>query len=281
MLKNTNGSATVHLSRKLLVLAFALALGAAPTVNAQAKTPAPVSQDSTTHALTKPPITFDVISIRKSNAVFPSGDRYTADGYVMRGYRVAWLIAWAYGFSDYDRMPGLPRWCFFDKFDIQAKVDEADVDKWNKLDKQSKSLALQALLASRFNLKAHFETKQGHIYELVVAKGGPKFKAADPKDIISSGIMASVGRSMTLDNFAILLTGIGVSRPIVNKTGLTGLFNLSFRPMPDDDSSDPTAPITEDLILRDIREQLGLDLKPAEGPVSFLVVDHIEQPTAN
>jgi uncharacterized protein (TIGR03435 family) len=178
-------------------------------------------------------------------------------------------------------MPGLPRWCFFDKFDIQAKVDEADVDKWNKLDKQSKSLALQALLASRFNLKAHFETKQGHIYELVVAKGGPKFKAADPKDIISSGIMASVGRSMTLDNFAILLTGIGVSRPIVNKTGLTGLFNLSFRPMPDDDSSDPTAPITEDLILRDIREQLGLDLKPAEGPVSFLVVDHIEQPTAN
>ena len=77
------------------------------------------------------------------------------------------------------------------------------------------------------------------------------------------------------------MTGIGVSRPIVNKTGLTGLFNLSFRPMPDDDSSDPTAPITEDLILRSLREQLGLDLKSAEGPINFLVVDHVEQPTAN
>jgi uncharacterized protein (TIGR03435 family) len=218
MRNNTTGSATAHLSRKLLVLAFALALGAAPTVNAQAKSPAPVSQNSTTQASTEAPVTFDVISIRKSKAEYPTGDGFTADGFTVRGYRVIWLIASAYGFSDYDRMPGLPRWCFFDKFDIQAKVDEADVDKWNKRDKQSKSLALQALLASRFNLKAHFETKQGHIYELVVAKGGPKFKAADPKDIIPSGIMASVGRSMTLDNFAILLTGIGVSRPIVNSS---------------------------------------------------------------
>jgi uncharacterized protein (TIGR03435 family) len=97
-------------------------------------------------------------------------------------------------------MQGLPSWCISDEFDIQAKVDDADVDKWNKLDFHTKNLALQALLASRFNLKAHRETKQGHIYELVIGKGGPKFKAADPKYIPPSGIRASVGKlTMTMD----------------------------------------------------------------------------------
>jgi uncharacterized protein (TIGR03435 family) len=200
MLKNTTGSATVHLSRKLLVLAFALALGAAPTVNAQAKSPAPVSQNPTAQASTEAPVTFDVISIRKSKAEYPTGDGFTADGFTVKGYRVIWLIASAYGFNDYNRMQGLPSWCISDEFDIQAKVDDADVDKWNKLDFHTKNLALQALLASRFNLKAHRETKQGHIYELVIGKGGPKFKAADPKYIPPSGIRASVGKlTMTMD----------------------------------------------------------------------------------
>ena len=200
MLKNTTGSATVHLSRKLLVLAFALALGAAPTVNAQAKAPAPVSQNSTAQASTEAPVTFGVISIRKSKAEYPTVDGFTADGFVVKGYPLFMLIADAYGFSNYRQMPGLPSWCFDERFDIQAKVDDADVDKWNKLDFHTKNLALQALLASRFNLKAHRETKQGHIYELVIGKGGPKFKAADPKYIPPSGIRASVGKlTMTMD----------------------------------------------------------------------------------
>jgi len=280
MLSNTTDPATLHISRKLLVLALTIALGATLAVTAQGQT-APVSQGPATQASTQPPIPFEVISIRKSKAEFLSGNGFTADGFEVRGTWASMLIALAYGFGDYSRMPGMPRWCFEDKFDIQAKVDEADVDKWNKLDVKTKKLALQALLASRFHLKAHFETRQGKIYELVIAKGGPKFKAADPKDMLPSGSGANLGKAMTLDSLATSLTGGSVSRPVVNKTGLSGLYNLSYSLVPDDDSSDPKNPITEQLVLRSIREQLGLDLRPAEGPINSLIIDHVEQPTEN
>lgn len=284
MLNNTTCSVTVHMPRKLLVLAFSFALCVAPAVSGQGVTTTPVLQHSTTHASIKQPVIFDVISIRKSKLELPSGSGFTADGFELKGIPPFLLVSMAFGFRDLDRLQGLPSWCFSDKFDIQAKVDNAVVDKWNKLDIQTKNLALQALLASRFNLKIHHEIRQGRIYELVIGKGGPKFKVADSKDIPPPGsgtVNITHGKALTMDSLASSLPSLGVTRPVVDKTGLPGRYNIRLTLQPDDNSSDPMNSISESLIIMALREQLGLALRSAAGPVDFFIIDHIDKPTDN
>ena len=279
-----NGSIKAHLFGELPLLALAMALGVASTAVAQGITTTRVPQSPANRTSIEPPVTFDVISIRKSKEPFPQGAAFTSSGFAILGVPPPMLIGMAYDFRDFDRLKGLPNWCLSENYDIQAKVDDAVVDKWKALDFPSKLLALQALLASRFNLKAHREIKQGRVYELVIAKGGPKFKAAEAKDILSSESgdgRANYGQAETLDTLALSLPSLGISRPVVNKTELSGKYNLRLVLNPEADSSQPSASISEPQIIVALRDQLGLDLKPANGPIEILTIDHIDKPTDN
>ena len=226
-------------------------------------------------------ISFEVISIKKSGSEFPSGQTFTDDGFSVQGFPAFFLISLAYDFKDFDRLRGLSRWCFSEKYDIQAKVATPDISTWKMLSSSMKARALQILLADRFGLRLHEEYREGSVYELVIAKTGLKAKRAIQQDsapIEKASVQITMNRSLTMDQLASALPNLGVSRPVVNKTGLQGHYDCSLRVVDDDSSllrpSDPS-------IRDELRDQLGLDLRPATDQVKMMVIDHIERPSGN
>jgi uncharacterized protein (TIGR03435 family) len=161
---------------------------------------------------------------------------------------------------------------------------------------------MQELLEDRFQLKIHRQTTEGPVYFLTVARRGPKLNlftegSCTPystlprpplqpgteycERIISGGKSPSVeAKGATLDEFSKTLRVL-VGRPVIDKTGITGRFDIRFEfshvgiePV----DSDPTGPPS---IFIALQEQLGLRLEPAKGPVEMLVIDRIERPTGN
>jgi uncharacterized protein (TIGR03435 family) len=150
---------------------------------------------------------------------------------------------------------------------------------------------VQALLADRFKLATHRETREGRVYELTIAKGGPKLRDTDPEyhshDLNGeSGDLTGHGASMYQ-----LIRSLSrqVGRPIIDKTRLEGSydFTLSYTPEARDaifgqptfpeTAPDPGAPS----IFTALQEQLGLKLEAARGRVDILVIDHAERPDEN
>ena len=240
---------------------------------------------------------FDVASVKQNKG--ESGMmswKYTPDGISLMNLSLANVIASAYGIQQY-LISGGPSWINSTGFDVDAKVAAPDVEIFKKLSPAQRRLMLQKLLADRFHLAVHNETKTLPVYDLVVASGGPKFKAAapdppppadaDPSDPPKPRGMLSFGpgilklQDMPFSSFATQLSS-AVNRTVIDKTGLTGKFDIDLKWAPDnqppsDKSSDDQAPG----LFTAVQEQLGLKLESAKGPVETLVVDHVEMPSAN
>ena len=138
---------------------------------------------------------FAVVSIRKNNS---GGPRHigvaTADGYQMKNLFFWYLIRIAYvpqtsGAASYftDQVVGTPAWLTSDDdcYDVDAKVDEADLADWQNPAKQPAMLRsmLQAMLEDRLKLVVHRSTREGPVDMLVVGKNGPKFKETNPSEL--------------------------------------------------------------------------------------------------
>jgi uncharacterized protein (TIGR03435 family) len=155
---------------------------------------------------------------------------------------------------------------------------------------------LQALLADRFKLTIHRETKNLPIYSLVIAKGGSKLQEAHldgrPEDhMIRVGRGELTAPGIRLEDFAHILTQ-QTGRTVVDNTGLKGHYDLKFHWTPDQGeafdgpggSTSPESSISSDMppsIFTAIQEQLGLKLESRKGPVEILVIDHVEKPSEN
>ena len=136
---------------------------------------------------------------------------------------------------------------------------------------------MRTLLIERFKLAVHGGTKEFPIYVLVVAKNGPKLKKADHGgDDMSSKRGHVTARSVSMARLADFLarprTGLG--RPVVDKTGLDGVFDFTLDWTPDSDAQTSEAPLS---IFVALQEQLGLKLETQKGPVEVLIVDHVEK----
>ena len=160
---------------------------------------------------------------------------------------------------------------------------------------------MRSVLVDRFSFAAHREMRELPVFELVVAKGGPKLKEAAPGDTYPNGLKDDQGQSSpgamcvgrgTVDCQAIPMTSLQeiltqlAGRTVVDKTGLTGKYDIKLRWSPEDShpNSDAGSAGTEEPVVdffTAIQEQLGLKLIPAKGPVNALVVDHIEKPSDN
>jgi len=201
---------------------------------------------------------------------------------------------------------GGPDWIHSETFEIDAKSDG------HPSFQMMEGPMMQAILEDRFKLKIHRETRQGPVYELVLGKGSPKLKPFQEGGCIP----VALGRSLpplsdsqhycrnmvsprgsvdfegsTLSMFAGLLRLI-LDRPVIDKTGITGYFQIHLTFSPDDPAgprpptAEPGAPATATVrdapdVFQAIQEQLGLKLVPAKGPVDVLVIDHIEKPSEN
>ncbi len=166
---------------------------------------------------------------------------------------------------------------------------------------------LQALLADRFQLKLHSDTKQLAVYALVLAKNGPKLQAAISGDTYPNGFKGPDGGGgpgmIFMEGNGGPVTGQGVpiadlvrllsqqlGRTVVDKTGLTGKYDFKLKWTPDENQGPPGPPGADNApppdssgpsIFTAVQEQLGLKLESQKGAVKILVVDHGEKPSEN
>jgi uncharacterized protein (TIGR03435 family) len=195
-----------------------------------------------------------------------------------RNVTVQRCIVGAYGVGPHQVVGG-PDWVYTDRFDIMGKADQpiSDDDVLNQM--------LQRLLADRFRLALHRESKILPAYVLEVAKDGPKLEKAEGGDSDTNTSTGKRGRvsidakNTDMDLFAHVLAR-KMDLPVVNQTGLSGVFNFKLHWTPDNASvSELTA---DDVSVFDaVVAQLGLRLKAAKAPVEVLVVDRAERPGPN
>jgi uncharacterized protein (TIGR03435 family) len=279
------------------------------------------SQSQTT-AVATPVYEYDVTSIKPAQPGNGGGrgrggrgqapDAFTVSNVTMEG-----MIQQAYGVR-LDQISGAPSWLNSERYDVDAKMDSSVADALLKLSPDDVTLArqkmLQALLADRLKLTIRRETKEMPIYSLVVAKNGPKLQAPTGVVTLPDGTKRAIGPNAngalyimqlnpgedTLMGFAVpmpaftrLLT-LQVGRPVVDKTGLTGKYDLNMKweedengplaRMANSDAGASAVPATDPVggsLFTAIQEQLGLKLEPGKGPVEIIVIDHVEKPSGN
>ena len=222
---------------------------------------------------------FDVASIRPhapDDARFyvklPAQGRFTATGSVAK-----LVVMLAYDVQE-AQIAGGPDWFATEKWDIEAKSDhpaEHSVEETRRM--------LQNMLAERFGLRIHRETEQRPAYALTVAKDGPKFKPAEQG---STNVRVG-GNSIILERGDLVrmtqLLSSALGRPVVDRTGLTGLYDLSLKwddaPVPEGGVTGLNAPAApgndHGSIFTAIQDQLGLRLDSQRAPVEVIVIDRM------
>ena len=241
--------------------------------------------------------TYDVISVKQvrtdSSKPIVFLDLFsTPDGVRSPSAGLSVLIRQAFGgytrFPNDDRVFGLPEWAKTHVYSVEARMSDEQIVQFNKLSKddqeKQRELMLHSLLEDRFHMKAHLESKQLPCYELAIAKGGSKLNGGKPR-ASSSLQMMGAGRisaqNYSITQFANFLTSpsIGLGRPVVDKTSLTGKYSFTLNWA--SDNLDSSAGATGPSIFTALQEQLGLRLQPATDSVDAIVIDHIEPLTAN
>jgi uncharacterized protein (TIGR03435 family) len=240
------------------------------------------------------PPSFEVAAIKPSRPgrwgddLDESGDRLTIQNFTVRR-----LIREAYSLKSDSQIIGGPEWLNDQRFDIVAKVDDAEAARMSKMnDDQSDrewALMLQSLLADRFQLKVTREERTLPVFALVVAHARPKMKPApanggnsggDPGIDINWGELTA--RAASMDAFADSLTSLRDlrSRVVINQTGLSGSYDFQLDWAHDrGDGASTNSPYPG--IFTALEEQLGLKLKSERATVDVVVVDSAAPPSVN
>jgi len=235
---------------------------------------------------------FDVVSVKPSQSDSRSSSMHgTPDGVIVTSSLQRMILS-AFQLNNF-QLTGGPDWVATSTWVLTAKNDTPDADS-SKLTQQERQVQfdkrmqeLQSALMDRFQLKCHMATKEMPIYQLVQAKGGARLKettAEQSKRGSTSingrnGMVHAVATGMTTDRMAAML-GNEVDRLVVNKTGLTGSYDLTMdwvRDAPAGSAETPSGPT----VFTALEEQLGLKLEPVKGPVPLLVIDGVEKPSEN
>jgi uncharacterized protein (TIGR03435 family) len=269
---------------------------------------------------------FEVASIKLNNACdgrHGRGGGFSPGGYSTSCVPLRVLIRIAYGKPAYGlanprqiEVLGGPAWLDSEEYDVVAKgTNVASLDRAFDM--------LQTLLEDRCKLKIHKETRQVPVYSLTVAQGGSKMRptksgtcrphaignhtpaepVAGQPDLLPCGYTSTIpnggnvtktGLGVTMDQLAGGMLA-SLDRPVMNRTGLTGMFDIHLvyvldtatpaqsrldgadSPRPAPSAMDPTGPS----VFAAVQKQLGLKLASDKGPVEVLVIDRVEKPSAN
>ncbi len=238
------------------------------------------------------------------------------------------LIQMAYtsGMPPRPSLDGAPAWINSERYTISAKAEGTPSAG------EMRGPMLQALLKERFHLRTHLESREVQAYALAVAKGGPKLTPHRERNCVDIGLVRPVttqparpapgekpvicgaNRSgkgtgpnviwdvpgVSLEYFARAYLGIAFwERPVINKTGIDGLFDIHLEFSPDESTPGPPDMVrpsganphdgppagdsvpTFPSIFTALQQQLGLKLEPAKGQREFLVIDQVEKATEN
>jgi uncharacterized protein (TIGR03435 family) len=215
----------------------------------------------------------------------------SADRFEARNHAVRTLIAAAFDISP-QAISGGPAWVVSAHWDIQAKTPGGIRPTLNE-----QMAMLRDLLRERFKLSFHREQRHMRIYALTVARGGPKLNestaAPDTRPegppplvfVLSPTVVRLPARYATLSELASVLQRSALERPVVDQTGLTGRYDFDLEFSPDERLWGGILKRPENTdkpdLFKAIQEQIGLRLEATTGPVDTLVIDSVEQPSAN
>ncbi len=265
-------------SRKLIFSSFAVAAVAAPLLIGAVSYPQAVAQTSTSEG-SSGPVHVTVLKRDTSGPNSMTLIKPTADETSITNITVRDLIKLAYSIKDY-QLTGGPNWIDQERFDISFTGGEP-VGKWQNM---LPSAAVKEILSEQFHLMLRQETKPGPVFALVVGEGGAKFAAATPQNAPGTNEPLLSMRVIKKDGQGhIAVTGgpsgladslsAEVGRPIVDNTGLTGVYSINFHWA--------TASASADAISSDLQQQLGLSLVPQKGPVETSVIESVTAPAGS
>ena len=268
---------------------------------------------------------FEVASVRKNKseeAAYMNINPLLGDGpvppgnlYLAKNIKLIQFIAFAYSLTQIQLRSlelHVP-WTTEDRFDIEARAQGNPT-------KADYRLMMQSLLADRFKLRVHYETRVVPLYVLVLAKPGkfgPQLRlhraddpvcanpaaSQNPNEVDAEGYpevcggpfgmkpskpgrMKSGGRDVSMARFTAILTGVGVlDRPMVDRTGIQGTvdYSLEWRKVVDQVARGAPLELDEDAptFADALKEQLGIKMLSQKGPSELFLVDHIERPSEN
>ena len=237
------------------------------------------------------PPTFEAASVRRNNS--PTGRsefRMNPDGVTITNYRMKFLIPNVYAIAVY-QLAGAPPWLDSNTYDILARAPKGSSDLQLRL-------MLQQLLVDRFGLRFHREARDVTGYALVLAKDGPKFKIEKMPDQpgnddgrVGAGRGKAMGHMVSTAAFAEVLS-IYLERPVLDQTGIDGLFNFELQWTPDETEPQPagapsptwasTPDPAKPSLLTALQEQLGLKLVQQRSQIDMFVINHLQEtPTEN
>lgn len=268
---------------------------------------------------------FDVVSVKTNDSgtgFVRIGGQPAASRFVATNATVEMLVTWAYRLQNYQLFGG-PGWIRTDRFDIEARSDAGAMTP------DQTSQRVQALLADRFFLKTHRATTEGSVYTLAVGKNGLKMKrSADQSPSDGQGPRGGPPRGEPIPggrgafdgppgerrggplppgggrmapgfvefsgvSLAMLtqLLAQQLGRPVIDKTGLDGLFDISLEWATDPNFAGPGpgggrgrdigVSVSGPSLITAVEEQLGLKLEPTKGPIETLVIDSVQRPSEN
>jgi uncharacterized protein (TIGR03435 family) len=226
------------------------------------------------------PLAFSIVSIKPHGSAPGGKEGCNVDGchFVDRPLRAFIMVA--YNLSDKHIVGGKVS-AYDDHFDLDAKIDPADMPA-TPLSSRQLGEMLQPVLADRFRLRVHHETRSLPVYEIVVAKGGVKMK----ESALSEGRCHSELRGnvrtfhfCTVNDLTNILED-PAGRYLVDRTGLTGRYDFELAWAPARMPADAT-PADVPSIFTSVQEQLGLKLEPSAAPLDVLVIDSAQRPSEN
>ena len=304
---------TSPLSRRLVVVALGLmALGG---VAAQTQTPATTNVTFEVASIRRNPQAEQERAAVPVYVPVVPGRAQTLPGGLLRGrgMSVRELIRDAYGYRNraHSEVVGAPGWVDNERYDVEARARQEFPGSTRAGLPPAAESALRVLLADRFKLKVRTETQRRPVYELVMhradrrlgpnlvpSKGGCRsffqrepvntaIVVLDPKDgepqplrpcPLGVGATAIFAENMPMSDWVKIL-GLRpqLNRTVIDRTGLTGGFDITLQYPFEDLSAGNPLPAIKPLL----EAQLGLTLRDAEGPVEILVVESIEHPTEN
>jgi uncharacterized protein (TIGR03435 family) len=236
---------------------------------------------------------FEVASVKQNNETrVPAALRYTPSGVDFAGVPLTWIIGEAYQLPYYSptaivttdnavRELLIPT----NRYDVSARANGA-------VPRNEIRLMLQSLLAERFKLKLHHESKEEPVYKLVVGKNGPRLRDSADQSEVGQPVIANSAEGFAFRHMEMArLTGFMSSlldRPAVDSTALKGFYDFELKrveaPPQETLPQDKTAITRNGIsssIFANIESELGLRLEPARAPVDHVVIDHLEKPSEN
>jgi uncharacterized protein (TIGR03435 family) len=304
----------VRVALKKQLIAFAMSLAVTLISLTARGSAAPAPQQQATRIVAAPVYKYDVASLKPTepgvcwNRPLACVLKETPDGFNKATY-LRELIQLAFGLVSIDQISNAPSWGGAG-YEVDAKMDEATADALKRLSPDDRKLArqqmLQALLAERFQLVVHRETKELPAYSVFVGKNGTKLKQSSPDFTWRDGTKPPAGSSgfaigRQQDTYRALGTDLSMSaftrtlslmlgQPVFDKTGLTGRYDFDVQFLAGDsqpvnaltgEPSSPSPPPNREFLPLAALQALGFRVESGKQPVEIIVIDHVEKPSGN